>query len=207
MRKIRMSLFFIAILLLVPAHIRAAQFETFADQNINGKYYPLIDNVQVAVPSQMLFSIHTKTNPNKIKEGPQLPAPKVEISLQLEKNGKKRIMLVNYFIPERNEHLCRRILAPDDFEEGFLVYRDTTDRDLDTYIVSMTPVTEKVGIRKVDSVKYASCEEAPTERFPASTSAAPPAITMGVEKNAIAPSVSNSKIKGKDGSLSDYQKW
>ena len=78
---------------------QAKEFEIFDGRNYNGKYYPRIDIIEWGRPTHMQFQVYWKDHP-------------LEMSFQLEQKDGKNVMLVKYFIKERNEVLCRRVLAP-----------------------------------------------------------------------------------------------
>jgi hypothetical protein len=149
---------------------RAAEFETFDGRAYNGKYYPRIDIIEWSnnpgEPSHMEFQVYWKGHP-------------LEMSFELEEKNGKKVMLVNYYIPERKEKLCRRVLAPGHFAKGFIVYKDTSDKDMDNTIVTMVPLASKPGLTKIDSNKYLACtDEVADSRAPAANDGkniAPPA--------------------------------
>ncbi|MBI3542800.1 MAG: hypothetical protein HY075_05940 [Deltaproteobacteria bacterium] len=153
------SSLFAVICLLNPSTLRAGDFEIFDGRTYNGKFYPRIDviewNDKPGDPSYMDFHIYSKDLP-------------IDLSFQLEQTDKKKVMLVNYFIEKRNEHLCRRVLAPGHFTEGYYVYRDSSDPDYESVIVSMYEMPAKKGRSLVSQPKkYAACVVDEPTRLPA----------------------------------------
>ncbi|MEW6057282.1 MAG: hypothetical protein AB1540_11790 [Bdellovibrionota bacterium] len=143
----------ITVALVTPTPLRAEkEFEIFDGRVYNGKYYPRIDIIEWGEPSHMEFHVYWKGKP-------------VEMSFQLDESKGKKVMLVNYHIKDRKEHLCRRVLAPGHFSEKFLVYKDTSDKDMDAVIVSMAPLPEKKGRVLLNAPQYASCEMSEPDRF------------------------------------------
>lgn len=158
----RMVLLFTAsvFLWLNPSIAKAKQekekaFEVFDGQVYNGKYYPRMDIIEWTenghTQSSMEFQVYWKGH-------------QVEMSFELEEKDGKKVMLVHYFIPERNEHLCRRVLAPHHFTKNFMVYRDTRDKDMDNTIVTMLPIEEKPGRSLISGKKYLACLDESEER-------------------------------------------
>lgn len=144
-------LHFLAFLLLLnPSHACATDFEVFDGQVYNGKYYPRIDTIEWSdSPNElthMEFHIFSKGKP-------------IKLSFALDTKTGKKVMQVNYDITERDEHLCRRVLAPQHFKDGFLVYRDNTDPDFDNVLVSMLPLAPKPGRELVKGNLYLACAE------------------------------------------------
>lgn len=165
MKNIKIWKFFVFFLAILPHTARADSFEIFDGQVYNGKYYPRIDiiewNDNPGDPSHMEFHIYSKGKP-------------IDLSFLLEQKDRKKVMLVNYFIKERGEHLYRRVLAPGHFTDGFNVYRDNTDPDFDNILVSMEKMPAKPGRTLIENNKYASCEEPKVDsvRLPANQDAA-----------------------------------
>lgn len=151
----------LALMLLVPTTVHAGKgesFETFDGQVYNGKYYPRIDiiewNDHPGDPSHMEFHVYSKGKP-------------IDMSFMLEAKEKKKVMLVHYTITERGEHLCRRVLAPAHFMDGFYVYRENTDPDFDNILVSMEKLPPKNGRELIQNKQYASCNMPDPARLPA----------------------------------------
>ncbi len=150
-----------ALFLLNPSVLRAADFEIFDGQTYNGKYYPRIDVIEWSdapgQPTYMDFHIYSKAKP-------------VELSLQIEATTKKKVMLVNYLLTDRDEHQCRRVLAPSHFGEGFFVYKDSSDADYDSVIVSMQKMPDKKGrVLVTTPPAYLACAVPEAERLPAAS--------------------------------------
>lgn len=146
--------FWIGLLLLTSMPARSADYEIFDGRTYNGKYYPRVDIIEWGQPSHMEFQVYWKGKP-------------LEMSFELEDKGARKVMLVHYFIKERNEHLCRRVLAPGHFHEGFMVYKDTSDKDMDNTIVTVSALPAKKGLELVSPPKYFACETAEPTRLPA----------------------------------------
>jgi hypothetical protein len=173
----RVAMFSLGFLLLLvtPTASRAGttQFEIFDGRSYNGKFYPRIDIIEWQNPGEkrthMEFQVYWKGHP-------------LDMSFSLEEKDGKKVMLVNYSIPERGEHLCRRVLAPGHFGPVFFVYRDTSDKDMDNTIVSMEKLPDKKGLTLIDKPsQYLACAEAePDNRMPAGQGTdhvmAPPAV-------------------------------
>ena len=154
--KTRAWFYFMAVILLLdPCIVRAEEFQIFDGHIYNGKYYPRIDviewNDSPGSPTYMDFHIYSKGKP-------------VDLSFSLEATQKKKVMNVNYLFTERDEHQCRRVLAPAHFSEGFLVYKDLSDPDYDSIIVSMHKMPEKKGRVQITLPTYAACATAEPER-------------------------------------------
>lgn len=109
-------------------------FEVFDGQFYNNRYYPRVDVIEWTDDderqSHAEFHVYWK--------GHQL-----DFDFALETVGNKKVLLVKYIIPERNEALCRRVIAPAHFHENFYLYKDQSDRDMDRTIVRMTPSNNK----------------------------------------------------------------
>jgi hypothetical protein len=167
MRLMRI-LFLLATLgmLIVPVEARSAsgksskpeEFAIFDGRVYNGKYYPRVDIIEWDYPphkSHMEFHIYWKGKP-------------VDLSFELETKTGRPVMLVRYHLKERNEILCRRVLAPGHFFEEFYVYRDHSDPDFDNIIVSAEKFTNKPKFELIKTPSYMACEEPKDEdRFPA----------------------------------------
>ncbi len=182
-------LWFTVFILVLPTFVGAKEFETFDGRTYNGRYYPRIDIIEWGTPSTMEFHVYDKKNA-------------VEMSFELIKQGRKRIMLVHYILTERNEpenlqdanskkyHVCRRVLAPSHFEEGFMVYKEGVDKDFDNTIVSMHPLPAKKGLVQISSpTKYLACGLEP-ERTVAKEKHKPQKVkqgAIGVGKKDTAP--------------------
>lgn len=155
---------FAGLLFLNPSAVRSAgEFEIFDGRVYNGKFYPRIDIIEwrdkPTEQTRMEFHVYSKGKP-------------VELSFELEKKDKKRVMLVHYHIVERDEHLCRRVLAPSHFDYGFKVYVDPSDEDFDNVLVSMEKLPEKKGRKELlVQRKYVACtaSEEKKERLPAAS--------------------------------------
>jgi hypothetical protein len=164
MRMFKMAWFFVSLLMLIPAPVRSADFETFDGRNYNGKFYPRIDIIEwndtPEEPTHMEFHVFWKGHA-------------LDTTFLLEKKDGKTVMNVNYFVKERNEHLCRRVVAPGHFTDKFMVYRDTSDKDFDNIIVTMLPVSNPKAQLVQGGATYASCEMPKLERMPANDSPAP----------------------------------
>ncbi len=150
-------LFFISI------NLFADEFEIFDGRVYNGKYYPRMDILEWNeddLPSHMEFQNYGKNMP-------------IDLSFELEEKNGKKVMKVHYFFKERNEHLCRRVLAPSNMKPDFYIYQDESDKDRNITFVSAHKLPEKKGRQLVQSKKYTPCDEAPAERMPASEKPAP----------------------------------
>lgn len=142
--------YFLAMAFLMPSPLIAEDFEIFDGRVYNGKFYPRIDVIEWGEPSHMEFHIFSKGKP-------------VDLSFELETKTGRKVMLVNYYMVDRNEHLCRRVLAPGHFGQSFYVYRDNSDAEFDNVIVSAEKLPEKKGQSLVNPKKYLSCgEESPS---------------------------------------------
>ncbi len=109
-----------------PSFAGSKEYEIFDGRVYNGKFYPRVDIIEWKEedhPNHMEFHLYYKGRP-------------LELSFQLEETTGRKIMLVNYFFPDRREHLCRRVPAPAGFHGQFFVYRDTSDKDFDNIILS-----------------------------------------------------------------------
>lgn len=156
--------------LIPPTQLRAESkkdFEIFDGRMYNKKFYPRIDIIEWGEPiSHMEFQVYWKGHPLKM-------------TFQLEKKDGKKVMLVNYFIKERNEHVCRRVVAPSHFDDNFMVYSDTSDKDMDNTIVTMNKLPEKKGLALVtDQPTYTGCAEDESEREVASKDKSPAPVTF-----------------------------
>lgn len=160
----KLGWFLATMMMLSPAALRAAEFEVFDGRVYNGKYYPRIDviewNDKPGDPSYMTFHVYSKNDP-------------VDLGFELEESKSKKVMLVNYLITSRDEHQCRRVLAPQHFTQGYLVYRDRSDPDYDEIIVSMQEMPKKKGRELVNAKKYASCDLPDPKRLPAAETGKP----------------------------------
>lgn len=145
---------------LSPTPARAEEFAVFDNRSYNGKFYPRVDIIEWGSPSHMEVHVYSKEKP-------------IKLSFQLERKNGKVVMLIDYFITERNEHVCRRVLAPGHFFENFLVYTDNSDPDFDNTIVTMSPLPTKQGQFLVKNGTYTGCtmdiaeEKTPSDRQPA----------------------------------------
>lgn len=141
----------------LPATARAEDFAVFDGRVYNGRFYPRIDIIEWGKPSHMEFHIYSKTMP-------------IDLAFELETKTGKPVMLVRYTIKDRNEVLCRRVLAPSHFKAGteFFVYKDMSDHEMDNIIVSAAPLPDKPGMVALKTPKYNSCDAGPSERLPAS---------------------------------------
>lgn len=138
----------------------AAEYETFDGRVYNGKKYPRIDIIEwneEKLPSHMEFQNYTLDIP-------------VDMTFQLEEKNGRKVMLVRYYLKDRGEYLCRRVLAPGHFRDGFLIYKDTSDPERVITMVSMYPLPEKKGRVLMNPEKYAGCELPSADRMPASDS-------------------------------------
>jgi hypothetical protein len=144
------SICFVTFVFLSPNFAQAGKkYEVFDGQIYNGKYYPRIDVMEWSdanEPSRMEFHVYSKAKP-------------VDLSFQYENKNGEQILDVNYYITERKETVCgRQVMLPDHFKDGYLVYKDTSDREYDNIIVSMSPLPEKKGRELIKSpVKYMAC--------------------------------------------------
>lgn len=168
---------------LSPTPARAEEFAVFDGRAYNGKYYPRIDVIEWGTPSHMEFHVYSKGKP-------------VKMSFQLERKNGKVVMLVDYLLTERNEHVCRRVLAPGHFLDNFMVYTDNSDVDFDNTIVTMDPLPDKKGQTIVKNGTYSGCsvevadKKSDTDREPAG------------ELGGIAPGrVDHTPTKAKDGAI------
>jgi hypothetical protein len=177
---------FLFLLICLNTHISWAKaqedYVVFDGRTYNSKFYPRIEVIEWMETGQnsthMEFQNYTKRVP-------------IDLSFQLENKQGKNVMLVKYFIPERGEYLCRRVLAPEHFKEGkgFHFYKDASDKDMDVIFVSQIPLPEKSGRTEYTPKPYTPCEEPKeTERLPATkeevNSGAAPAET---EKENVLP--------------------
>lgn len=158
---------FLLVFVAVPGGLRAKNdFEIFDGRAYNGKFYPRIDiiewNDRPGDPTRMEFHVYWKGKP-------------LDLGFSLEQKDKKKVMLVNYHIKDRDETLCRRVLAPAHFSEGFLVYRDTSDFEMDSVIVTMQELPPKKGRELIKPKAYASCEMPKGDRQPADAAPGAPA--------------------------------
>ena len=180
MRFLVIAAFFI----LDPSVLHAADFEIFDGQTYNGKFYPRIDVIEWSdapgQPTYMDFHIYSKAKP-------------IDLSFQIEATTKKKVMLVNYFIAARDAHQCRRVLAPGHFAEGYFVYKDSSDADYDSVIVSMQKMPDKKGRVLVSNPpKYLACAVPDAERSVANAPSADPA--QGAQVKGAPP---NDQVKSK----------
>lgn len=140
------------------------EYEVFDGRVYNGKYYPRADIIEwneEGHPNHMEFHLYYKNKP-------------LELSFKLEESTGKKIMLVNYFFPDRNEHLCRRVPAPEGFRTPFVVYRDESDKDFDNIILSLdelpTAATVAAGrVRVASPTPYVGCQEEEADESSRST--------------------------------------
>jgi hypothetical protein len=138
------------------------EYAIFDGRMYNSKFYPRIEIIEWTETGQgtthMEFQNYTKRVP-------------IDLSFELETKQGRNVMLVKYFIPERGEYLCRRVLAPGHFKESkeFYFYKDKSDKDMDVILVSQIPLPDKEGRSEYKPKPYSPCEEPKEnkERLPA----------------------------------------
>lgn len=168
-----------------PTLARAADFEVFDGRVYNGKYYPRIDVIEWGTPSHMEFHIYDKINPP-------------ELAFELDTKTGRKVMLVNYHFKQHGQKLCRRVLAPGHFHEGFTVYMDNSDPDFNNIIVSVHELPAKKGLVKlIRPFQYASCTADQPDRGIASKKEA------GDHGNIAPPNVSRKKT----GQPASFTNW
>jgi hypothetical protein len=137
--------------LLLPAHLSFAKdYEIFDGRVYNSKFYPVIDvitwNEKKGDPYTQHFNVYWKGHA-------------LDMAFKLEDGGAQKILLVKYFIKERNEVLCRRVPAPSNFGPNFKVYKDVSDKELDKTILSMEDLPKKEGLSEIKPPAYEPCAE------------------------------------------------
>lgn len=152
-----MKQFFLVLFVVFLANFSTAiakEYEIFDGRNYNGKYYPRIDIITWRYDKTenytQQFQIYWKGHP-------------IEMSFALEEKDGQKILLIRYNIKERKEILCRRAPAPMNFGQGFKVYLETKDKDMDNYILSMTDLPAEDGRKLITPPKYEACPEEPEE--------------------------------------------
>ena len=131
------------------------EFATFDGRVYNGRFYPRIDIIEwsdtPAEQSHMEFHVYSKNKP-------------VDMGFQLDTTTGKPVMKVRYLLKDRNEYVCRRVLAPGHFKEKFFIYRDLSDPEFDNTVVSATKI-EKPNLLPLDKpMQYADCKEEDPEK-------------------------------------------
>jgi hypothetical protein len=164
----------VALSLALSVQAKEKEFETFDGRTYNGKYYPRIDIIEW--DQTMQFQMYWKGKP-------------VEMSFDLEEKNGKKVMRVHYFIKERNEHLCRRVLAPAHFNPQFKVYKDISDKDMDNVILSMEEQPQKNGMRELPKVPYVDCDLLESER------------SVANDKNIAPPHVDQKRVRPDKGAI------
>lgn len=135
--------------LLITTNLFAKSYEIFDGRYYNGLYYPKIDVITWREKETEPFATHL----NIYWKGHV-----VDLAFDIEDKGAEKILLVHYFIKERNEHLCRRIPAPGNFVKGPVkVYLDTKDKDMDKYIVAQHDMSDRY--KEIKTGEYKQCEE------------------------------------------------
>lgn len=139
-----------------PAH--AKQFEVFDGQIYNGKFYPLIDMIEWSDTPQSLphmeFHIHSKQKPVDITAVPG------------DKNGKPVLWLMIH-LKDRDEKVCRHVLAPSHFREGMPIhaYIDRSDADYENIYVSTEPMVGK-KLAPYQMAEYERCLDENASNMP-----------------------------------------
>ena len=144
------SLFTLLSLVMMWSTVQAKDYEIFDGRVYNNKYYPRIDvvtwNEKKGDPYTQQYHVYWKGHP-------------VEMSFKLDETGTEKIMLVRYNLKERNEIICRRVPAPGNFGQGFKIYKDTSDKDMDNTILSMNELPKKEGLTLITPPAYEPCPE------------------------------------------------
>lgn len=140
---------FLLLCFLFTFNVFAKSYEIFDGRYYNGLFYPKIDAItwrdKESEPFTTHLNVYWKGHP-------------IELSFDIEDKGAEKILLVHYFIKERNEHLCRRIPAPGNFEKAPVkVYLDTKDKDMDKYIIAQHDMSAKY--KEIKTTPYKQCEE------------------------------------------------
>ncbi len=146
----------------------------FDGQFYNNRYYPRVDVIEWTDDderqSHAEFHVYWK--------GHQL-----DFDFALETVGNKKVLLVKYIIPERNESLCRRVIAPAHFHENFYLYKDQSDRDMDRTIVRMTPSNNK-KYKALTKRPFKACVEEGEENTNTNTTSGASESSRGTSHNA-----------------------
>lgn len=173
----------------VRAQEAGKEYEIFDGHTYNGKFYPRIDILEWTDDGESASHMEFQ---NYNKEVP------VDMSFQLDEKSGKKVMLVRYTIKDRNEVLCRRVLAPQHFKgDKFFIY-SKVESDRDLIFVSMYPLPDEKGRVLLNKpVQYSSCEMPSKDRMPASDK---PKKGEGVTDQKRVP-VENGAIKGKGDSV------
>lgn len=137
--------------LILCGQTMAADYPIFDGQRYNGKFYPRIDIIEWGRPAHLEFHIYEKAKPVEIQ------------ARAIERNG-KRVLLVNYFLSERGEKVCRSVIAPANFapEAALYFYRDRSDREYDNIYVTMSPLPATRNLETYAATEFSTsgCEEA-----------------------------------------------
>lgn len=165
---------------LVALPASAKEFEVFDGQYYNGQYYPLIDNIEWGEADHELphmeFHIHQKDK-------------RVEVSVVSGKQRGRPVLWIMYDLAYRGEHVCRRVLAPAQFQEGqkLYTYRDDSDPDYDNVYIYSQPWQQK-GAKKVPEYAmeaYERCTDENADNMPEPKDSKAPSAPAGPVKGAI----------------------
>jgi hypothetical protein len=128
------------------------EFEVFDGRTYNGKFYPRIDIIEWQEEHES--SSHIELQNYHYKDHP------VEYAFKIDNQNQNTVVLIEYFLPKRNERLCRKIIAPLHFkkDQKLLIYQKTeSDRQI-TYVTNHALPNEK-DRKQIENIKpYTNCE-------------------------------------------------
>lgn len=150
MRRYLICLFAFSLLIL-PLPGSAKDYPIFDGQKYNGLYYPRIDNIEYwGKPAHMEFHIYQKDTP-------------VHLEAKVIERGGQRVLLVNYHLTNRNEKVCRSVVAPANFnpDAPLYFYKDASDSEYDNIYVTVSPLplTRNLSAYAAPSFSTKGCDE------------------------------------------------
>ncbi len=180
---------FLSLLFAISA--QAKDYEVFDGQYYNGQFYPLIDNIEWGEQDHELphmeFHIHQKDK-------------HVDVSVVSGKQNGRPVLWIMYDLSYRSEHVCRRVLAPAQFQEGqkLYTYRDNSDPDYDNVYIYSQPWAQK-GSKKVPDYAmetYERCTDENADNMPDPNGSKAP--TAPNANPSTAPARATASVKGPD---------
>ena len=121
-------------LLVCSFSLKAEEYPVLDGRKYNGLFYPNVDILEWGDPMQLEFQVYDKKNP-------------LSVTGKTLKIGDNTVFVFTIDFPERGERICRRVLAPKDFDPEKPVYLTTETHDIErnNFIFSHKPIAGKTS--------------------------------------------------------------